>query len=258
MNKRNKIITISVFSTLLIVIILYLISGRNTLCKSVEVEFLSKGNKNFIAKEDILAIVKKEYKNIVKIPVNKIDITLLESKIENHPSVKKANVYKKIDGVLYIEVKQRIPLVRIINKKGKNFYIDEEGSLMPVSERNTARVIVASGNIEDNFSGEASTIYNDSLNFKYLKNIFYLSRYLSRDKFLSAQIEQIYITEKGEYELVPRVGQHIVLLGSIIDYKNKIRQLKYFYLNVLNRQGWNKYKYINLKFNKQIVCTKIS
>ncbi len=258
MNKRKKIITVSVISTMLIVTLLYLFSSKDTLCKSIEVVLSGKGNKNFIGKEDILIIVKKQYKNILKTPVKEIDISFLESKIKNHPSVKNVNVYKKINGVIFIEVEQRIPLVRIINNKGENFYIDTEAAIMPVSEKNSARVFVVNGNIKDSFDGEATTIFNDSLNFKHLKNIFYLSRFLSKDKFLSAQIEQIYITEKGEYELVPRVGQHIVLLGSMIDYKKKLRQLKHFYINVLNRQGWNKYKYLNLKFNKQIVCTKNS
>ena len=71
-------------------------------------------------------------------------------------------------------------------------------------------------------------------------------------------IDSAEFSAKGEFELVPRVGQHIVLLGNMTDYKKKIRQLKHFYVNVLNRQGWNKYKYLNLKFNNQIVCTKNS
>jgi cell division protein FtsQ len=69
-------------------------------------------------------------------------------------------------------------------------------------------------------------------------------------------VEQIYLNEKGEYELIPRVGAHVVKFGSFENYREKFRNLKAFYKKGLNNVGWNQYLYINLKYDNQIICTK--
>jgi len=64
------------------------------------------------------------------------------------------------------------------------------------------------------------------------------------------------VNEANEFELIPRVGAHLILFGSIDNYERKFRNLKIFYEQGLNNIGWNKYEKINLKFDNQIVCTK--
>ena len=84
--------------------------------------------------------------------------------------------------------------------------------------------------------------------------------YLQEDKFWNNQIEQIYVKTNKEkkpvVELIPRVGNHVVYMGSISDYKKKLRRLRIFYEKAMGTVGWNKYDKINLEFNNQIVCTK--
>jgi cell division protein ftsQ len=71
-------------------------------------------------------------------------------------------------------------------------------------------------------------------------------------------------------ELVPRVGQHVVFIGylpqaantkerneKIADYVNKkLTRLEKFYKYGLSQVGWNKYSYIDLEFDNQIICKK--
>ncbi len=231
-------------------------NNKKIICKSVHIEFVNINQTRFIDEKDIKSMISRYYGDITKMPLNTINISMLENTIKKHPSVKKVEVYKKINGILYIEVEQRIPIVRIINDSNENFYIDKEGVLMPISGNNTARVIVANGNIKENFSEKTSNVFNDTLDLKVLKDIYLISKFIHDDRFLSAQTTQIYVNTSGEYELVPRVGWHIVLLGDIERYKKKLEYLKYFYINVLNKQGWNKYNILNLKFEEQIICEK--
>ena len=56
--------------------------------------------------------------------------------------------------------------------------------------------------------------------------------------------------------MVPRVGEHIVFLGKIDNFEEKLAKLKLFYEKALNQVGWNKYSRISLEFNNQIICTK--
>ena len=99
----------------------------------------------------------------------------------------------------------------------------------------------------------SDTIKNNSI----VSSIYTLATFIVKDEFFKAQIEQIYITDSKEIELIPKVGNHIIIFGSIQDIEEKLEKLKLFYTKGLKKTGWNKYKTINLKFRNQIVCTKI-
>ncbi|MCF8296880.1 MAG: hypothetical protein K9J13_04975, partial [Saprospiraceae bacterium] len=96
------------------------------------------------------------------------------------------------------------------------------------------------------------TIKNNST----INKIFILAKAITKDEFFKAQIEQIYIN-KNEIELIPKVGDHVIIFGSISDMDEKLDKLKLFYIKGLKKTGWNNYKTINLKYRNQIVCTKI-
>ena len=84
------------------------------------------------------------------------------------------------------------------------------------------------------------------------------------------QIVQINVLPDRGVELVPRIGNHIVYIGQlpetkyvnmrqklIADYVNKkMDRLEKFYKYGLSQAGWNKYKYINIEFDNQIICKK--
>ena len=80
--------------------------------------------------------------------------------------------------------------------------------------------------------------------------------YITHDKFLKAQIGQIYVNEFNEFELIPRIGSHVILLGKAEDLDDKFRRLYAFYRFGLNKIGWNKYSVINIKYKNQVVCSK--
>lgn len=78
--------------------------------------------------------------------------------------------------------------------------------------------------------------------------------------FWNNQIEQIYVSrgKKNErvIEIVPRVGDHIVYLGTINNFEKKLNNLKIFYDKAIKTVGWNKYAKVNLEYENQIICTK--
>jgi cell division protein FtsQ len=90
------------------------------------------------------------------------------------------------------------------------------------------------------------------------------------NEFWKNQIVQINVLPDLGVELVPRVGEHIIFIGYlpqskddatrkvlITDYINKkLERLEKFYQYGLNTAGWNKYHYISLEFDNQIICKK--
>jgi cell division protein FtsQ len=215
-----------------------------------------------------------------------IDIHAFEQKLERNPSVATANVHQTIDGKVVVQLAERKPIIRIYNQNDKSYYLDENGSLMPLSNQHTARVIIASGNINIPYStvhdledleeqiheifrqSNTSAIQNIKLierlkmeeetlpGAKQLHDLFQLARYVKNDSFWDAQISQIYVAENGDFELIPRVGNHNIVLGSTEYLEEKFNNLMTFYLKGLNKTGWNEYSTINLKFKNQVVCTK--
>ena len=76
------------------------------------------------------------------------------------------------------------------------------------------------------------------------------------DKFWQNQVVQLNVLSDGTLEIVPRVGDHIVFLGAPVDIEGKLKRLEKFYKYGLSQAGWNKYSYINVAFENQIICKK--
>ncbi|MFR9503383.1 MAG: hypothetical protein SNH73_02880 [Rikenellaceae bacterium] len=94
--------------------------------------------------------------------------------------------------------------------------------------------------------------YQDFINLITFVNV------VENDKFWSSEIVQIVATESTNsdlrLELIPRSGEHTIVFGLIEEVEEKLSQIKTFYKEVLPREGWQKYKVINVEYKGQIVC----
>lgn len=178
------------------------------------------------------------------------DLKELEENLQKIAQVKESNVFVDNIGHLTIDVKQRNPVYRVIRPNMKSYYVDPSGYKFPVSGQYTANVPVVTGFIADN---GADTGY---LATERSKDIKIVMDYLLEDPFLTAQFGQMDITDKGEMELVPRVGNHVVVIGNSQQLEDKMKRLKVFYKEGLTKTGWNAYKVINVKYKNQVVCSK--
>jgi cell division protein FtsQ len=64
------------------------------------------------------------------------------------------------------------------------------------------------------------------------------------------------VNGKGEFELIPRVGAHIIEFGKAEDIEEKFEKLWILYNEGFYNTGWNQYDKISLKYKNQAVCTK--
>ena len=88
------------------------------------------------------------------------------------------------------------------------------------------------------------------------KYLLPLAQYLKDEELWNAQVEQIHVTARGEVELVPRVGGHVIVLGKPNHYARKFDKLRIFYEKGLSQVGWDKYSRITLEYDNQVVGTK--
>jgi cell division protein FtsQ len=215
-----------------------------------------------VTKDDIYNVVKQTGHLLKGEPVRYINAERIERGLKQQPYVANANVFVAIDGKVIIDVKQRQPVLRIFNQNGESYYLDALGHLLPLNPAFSARVIIANGYIDEPYSKSANYLMDsvrikDSVEFHgVINHLLTLALFIQKDKFLKALIEQVYVERNGEMELVPRLGNQIILFGDADNINEKFERLKIFYLLGLSRTGWNKYHVINIKFKNQVIGTK--
>jgi len=195
--------------------------------------------------------------------IDEINLNELEKFLGSQQIIKSAEAYFGGPGILKIDIRQREPFIRIINASGKGYYLDEEGFIIPLSEYFSPHVLLATGFIREPFTiNQASHLFihnydSISKSNRVIRDIYILGQFISKDDLWKSQIEQIYVNSKYEFELVPRVGPHIIEFGNIEDMEEKFAKLKLLYSQGFASNGWNQYQKINLKYKNQVVCTKI-
>lgn len=235
------------------------------LCSKVNISILRDPmQENFFVEEDaIRQLIAQRFGQVENSSLKNIDVNYLERLMYANPWVARADVYVSIDGVVDVEIEQREPILRIINVNGENYYMDAGGRLMLWSPDFTPRTLIASGNIQEKYEkwsklSVSELINNDTLKtLTMLDDLYTMARFILADEFWSAHVEQIYVNLLGEIELVPKVGNHKIIFGNSDEVAEKFWKLKTFYKEGLNYAGWENYDTLNLKFNNQVVCSKV-
>lgn len=227
-----------------------------------EISIDATADNAFLMKEDIENRLKNKNINLKGLKKLEINAALIEKTLADMYEVQTAEVNVNLDHTWSLDLVLRKPIARIFNKKGESFYLDDQGTIMPLSPLYTAHTIPFTGNISDRFTefSVEEIINNDSLKTKsLLPAMYYLSYYVCNRPFLSSLITQIVVDEQGDFVLIPRLGDQKIIFGvpnSPNVVKERFEKLEVFYYDALPYKGWSAYETINLKYKNQIVCKK--
>nr|WP_203558270.1 cell division protein FtsQ [Bacteroides sp. 224] len=235
------LVMLLIMGYLVVAITAFNVKPNELVCKDIELLIKDSVNAGFVTKKEVTTILKKKNMNPVGQCMESIDSDSLEKILSKHHLIDEVECYKTPSGKLCIEVTQRVPILRIMSRNGENYYIDNKGNIMPSEAKCIAHLAVVTGNADKKY---------------VIDKLYPFALFMQKNKFWNAQIEQINIVSGQEVELVPRVGDHIIFLGKIDNYENKLSKLKEFYRKGLNKVGWNKYSRISVEFENQIICTK--
>ncbi len=213
---------------------------QENMCRDLVIMVKDSLDKHFVTQTDIVSQLKRADLNPIGKPMKEINTHRIETELLKNEMIANIEVYKTPSGIIKLEVKQKMPILRVIGARG-NFYVDNQGSTMPVSRRYVAHVPVATGYVEKELA--TTDLYNFAL-------------FLQENDFWNHQIEQIYVYPNHDVVLIPRVGDHRIILGTFENFREKLDNLQLFYEQAIPKMGWEKYSIINLKFKDQIVCTK--
>ncbi len=254
-----RIIQISLFTlaTLGLLVLMGFIfkESRATLVEDVQVNIFRDTDEGFLSRDILLNTINNidTNKHLTITNVNTYDI---ERNLLLNPYIENTDSYLTLDGKLLINVKEKTPIIRVYNKQGNSIYIDNNGEFIPISRKHTSRVLIASGYINDNITSLESNIYDTTYSNSSYFEVFKLGKLILENHLLSSQINQIYVNSKGEYDLIPELGEHIIKFGSLENAAIKLENLEAYYRKNMITENWDKYSSINLIYKDQIVCTK--
>lgn len=253
----NIFMILLLISGLIVAVFLVQKMQKEAIVKEVVININYYGKDYYILQKDVENMLKQVETDLSSKKMYELNAENIETHLEKSPFISNAEVYKRINGILKIEVHQRHPIARIETAKS-SFYMGSDGALMPISEKNVSHVMIINGHlINYNYDQLKGVNIKDIEDDVVFHEILKLANYIHQDEFLRPMIEQIYLNKEHEYELVPKLGSHYILLGTIENMEEKLKNLQNFYLFGISQTGWNKYKMINLKYNNQVVCTKI-
>ncbi len=216
-------------------------------CKGINIQIEGVSNHYFIDKKDVEKIIAmyEGGRNIGK-PIANFDLDKMENALQKNIWIKKAQVFFDNNGMLQIEVEEREPVARIFTRGGASFYIDSSLKMLPLSDKLSARLPVFTS-----FPSEAAVL--NKRDSALLRDIRSISLEIQADPFLNSMIEQVDVTLQRQFEMIPKIGNQLIVFGEAVDTKNKFRNLKLFYKNVITKAGWNRYSTINLQYKDQVV-----
>jgi cell division protein FtsQ len=219
--------------------------------KCTDVKIIIPGTYTFIERHDVEEIIYDSQGQIKGSALNGLNIHKMEKALKSNPFIESAKVYADMNGIITILVNQREPVLRVLNFTNQDFYIDKNGFKIPVSTNFTAKVLAANGYILESFSGKV-----DTLKTKLAVDLFKTAAFIGKDSLWDDQIEQLYVNQQKEIEMIPRVGDHKIILGNADSLENKFGNLLAFYKKALPKVGWDRYKTINIKYYNQVVGIK--
>ena len=210
------------------------------MCRGVDLHITDSLHFDLIDESMILSLLQEHSLDPVGLPLDDIDVEKVESVLLMHPLVGRVQCYKTGGDMLRINISSKVPLVRVINNRGQDFYVDSRGEIL-TQHSLAVQLPVATGYIDRRFAS------NELLD---------VIRVIDRSEFWKAQVEQINVTKERQIELVPRVGDHLLILGTADNVENKLERLMNFYEKGLDKVGWNKYRSISVAYENQVVCKK--
>lgn len=229
------------------------------LCREVKIQMKDSLAAGFLKKTDIEKIILNGKEEILGYPISGINTRRVEEKLDKLSYVRKAELYSNLDGVLFVDIHQRKPVVRIITRSQNTYYLDKEGYILPAVRDFAPHILIANGYFSEGKELNSASNLKDleeNAAYREWKEVLKLSKFLNSSELWKTQIVQVYFNRSGDFELIPRVGAHQIIFGNGDDIEEKFDKLRILYEEGLKFEGWNKYEKINLKYANQVICTK--
>ena len=249
LNIRREVTTVVALVGVSLLISFSERKQRVVVCKDVIIELENDRENHFMDEADVMRLVETNCPNLIGTNINRLDMRAIESKLKYDKHILDAQLFGDLKGNLVVEVTLRRPVARIVQEDAPDAYIAEDGTVMPVSEMFTARVVLISGEyVKKLLESEdlSKTVEGQQL--------MELIRLINENIFWKAQVAQLDMNSEGRITIYPQVTGQRIEFGRLEDTENKFKKLMIFYKEILPQRGWTKYKRVNLEYAGQVIA----
>ena len=219
-------------------------------CSDLKITITGPQDALFVDQKDVKKILLAiSDDRIIGRPLKDFDLRRMEDSLESDPWISNAELFFDNNRVLQVKVLEKEPVARVFTITGNSFYIDTALFRLPLNNKFTPRLPVFTGFPSDRKRWKGK----DSVLIREVRDI---SLYLKTDPFWMAQIDQVNIDAERNFQMVPKVGKHIVQFGSGKEVESKFRKLYIFYRDVISKTGWSRYAAVNVGYHGQVVATR--
>ena len=212
-----------------------------TVCSKLVTDVSNRGDDVMMTDQELQRLIERSWPSLIGTRISDFNLHDMECQIEKSPVVLRCEMFSTPGGVLHVEVLQRQPVMHVFTSSG-SYYMDREANRFLAQRDMHANTVVVNGHV------------NSSLD--NVDGLIEICEYIKNNPFWHSQIEQIYVTDKMEFVLVPRVGDHVIEFGKAERVDEKFEDLYLLYKKGWKPLEWNLYKKVNLKYKGQIICTK--
>ena len=234
-------------AVLAVLVIVANVARSRSQVRGVEVAIRYGDTPQLVSRQAVVDTVLRRVPNLLRLSVKSVDCSRVAAAARRVPYLTHVSASVSVSGKVVVRADQRRPVARLYYGT-RELYLDADGALFPTSPMGYCNVLVAGGDFIE-------SLRLDSLNAQ-LTAIWRLAAYLDHEDDYRDLIDQIYIERDGDMMMVPKVGDHVIELGSVDDLDTKFSNLLTFYRKGMPRAGWDTYSKISLKFKGQVVCTK--
>jgi cell division protein FtsQ len=222
---------------------------NESLCKGLEIQINADNKGFFLDKKDVVRLLEKEgLKDITDKKLQRLNLHKVEDALAKQPWIKDVQLYFDNNQVLKVKITERQPIARIFTVSGSSYYMDSSGKQLPLTDPVPLKLPVFTG-----YPAEKMGLQKDSALDQQIKQ---LSAFLHRDTFWSNAIEQVNITPSKTFEMIPLIGNQVIVFGDGNRYEDKFRRLLVFYKQVMTRTGFEKYAGVNVEYAGQVIGTR--
>lgn len=244
-----KLTGLLIGASVLVFLLVAAVRIRNEkVCSNVSIRFKEASGGRYVGKADIARQMWPGGIPALKNrPLADLDLSLMERRIEQDPWVRNAELFIDANGGLQVMVEEQQPVARVFNRDGASFYIDEAMRRIPLNRRFTPNLPVFTGLPVSSFVSAKG----DSA---WLTQVLDIVNAMGKDSLWMAQLEECAYEQPVGFVMYPLAGDHRIIFGEADRAHDKFRNLFVFYTKVLAREGWNSYKTIDLRFDRQVVA----
>ena len=232
---------------LAILVIVANVARSGSQVRGVEVAVRYGDTPTLVSDQVVVDTVLRRMPNLLQRQVKDVSTGQVAEAAARVPFLTNVSAALSVSGKVVIRADQRRPIARIYYGS-RQLYIDREGALFPISRLGNCNVLVAGGNFTE-------PLRVDSLNAQ-LQALWKLACFIDDEKDYRYLIDQIFVERDGDLMMVPKVGSHVIEVGTPDNLEEKFDNLIAFYRKGMPRAGWDTYSKISLKFKDQVVCTK--